>query len=796
MKNIKRFAVILLTICAVLVCASCKKCSKDKQKQNPVITNQNEVFLKVGNFQVSNNEAYYQLLNSYGLETLLSIVDDKILPAIQDEEGFKEYLDEVIYGDEEKSDELFNEFIESLPLSGLTEENYEAYYRLSYRRLEAAKKYFVENLEEDYTEEQLKDAFEGLYFKNNDLIIIRFDSRKEANEYLTKYNIDLENLNTGWQTTDGTKLSDAEVLAVFENIYQELNGVTTSGVKTYTYDQLSTVNATLANKVYNWKVNNYTKAPTMFGSQLFLVYKNAETANLENGVEVTFEAKKAEVKEYLIETQVTSTYSTMVALTNQVKNAKLEIYDSGLEAFYKLTYDNAYSNLGYSVDDYDAFVKTTKSSSENIFSYEVNGSRVYVTADELFATLKENYGTYLAALYIKQYIVLKDNSVYDITTGQILDQKTYDEYYKSEVTEYKEAFEDGDYASLGFDANYGWENFIRDYLGLLSEEKILINLDSTLYTNSYNTFKDKLTLGEEVKDEEGNVTQTVDQAIQNKMEEIFNKYLNVTAVGVKAYYDLDLDNKADEVAEDDTLANNLLALVYEKAAAIEQPIATALTTVILEYNLASKFDATWGAYKAAGLELALVSSASYTAASSKDETILEQLREQYADLLAFTKADNGTDLSGQDLSDGYTYTYTKIDENGTNNGNATTTVRSTDFVKVTGEDSDIIVSENVAYLYFVTKITKPYYINTSEGRYKPTRAQYETYLNKPADLTTAVKNCITSYYIPALNELASETAISNLVMEEALELLANVTYSDVEGLREYINACIKDTNAE
>ena len=486
----------------------------------------------------------------------------------------------------------------------------------------------------------------------------------------------------------------------------------------------------------------------------------------------------------------------MVALTNQVKNAKLEIYDSGLEAFYKLTYDNAYSNLGYSADDYDAFVKTTKSSTENIFSYEVNGSRVYVTANELFATLKENYGTYLAALYIKQYIVLKDNSVYDITTGQILDQKTYDEYYKSEVTEYKEAFEDGDYASLGFDANYGWENFIRDYLGLLSEEKILINLDSTLYTNSYNTFKDKLTLGEEEKDAEGNVTKTVDQAIQDKMEEIFNKYLNVTAVGVKAYYDLDLDNKADEVAEDDTLANNLLALVYEKAAAIEQPIATALTTVILEYNLASKFDATWGAYKAAGLELALVSSASYTAASSKDETILEQLREQYADLLAFTKADNGTDLSGQDLSDGYTYTYTKIDENGTNNGNATTTVRSTDFVKVTGEDSDIIVSENVAYLYFVTKITKPYYINTSEGRYKPTRAQYETYLNKPADLTTAVKNCITSYYIPALNELASETAISNLVMEEALELLANVTYSDVEGLREYINACIKDTNAE
>ena len=190
MKNIKRFAVILLTICAVLVCASCKKCSKNKNQVNPVISNPTAEFLKIGNFKVTNNEAYYQLLNSYGLELLLSIVDDKLLPAVQDEAGFEEYLDEVIYGDEEKTDEALNEFLADLPLSGLTEENYEDYYRLSYRRLEAAKKYFIENLEEDFTDEQLKTAFESLYFKNNDLLIIRFDSRKEANEYLTKRKIE------------------------------------------------------------------------------------------------------------------------------------------------------------------------------------------------------------------------------------------------------------------------------------------------------------------------------------------------------------------------------------------------------------------------------------------------------------------------------------------------------------------------------------------------------------------------------------------------------------------------------
>ena len=41
--------------------------------------------------------------------------------------------------------------------------------------------------------------------KTNDLIIIRFDSRNEANYFMTSNNIDLNYLNTGWQKTDGTK---------------------------------------------------------------------------------------------------------------------------------------------------------------------------------------------------------------------------------------------------------------------------------------------------------------------------------------------------------------------------------------------------------------------------------------------------------------------------------------------------------------------------------------------------------------------------------------------------------------
>ena len=68
-------------------------------------------------------------------------------------------LDEIIYGDEEKTDEVKQKFLDELILSGLSknpedDNYYETYYRLVYRRLEYAKKYFKEHMEEDYFKDE------------------------------------------------------------------------------------------------------------------------------------------------------------------------------------------------------------------------------------------------------------------------------------------------------------------------------------------------------------------------------------------------------------------------------------------------------------------------------------------------------------------------------------------------------------------------------------------------------------------------------------------------------------------
>ena len=91
---------------------------------------------------------FYQLLKSY--------------------EGEQMYLNELgyVYGDEEKTDEVKQKFLDELILSGLSknpedDNYYETYYRLVYRRLEYGKKYFKDHIEEDYfKDEDIEKAFE------------------------------------------------------------------------------------------------------------------------------------------------------------------------------------------------------------------------------------------------------------------------------------------------------------------------------------------------------------------------------------------------------------------------------------------------------------------------------------------------------------------------------------------------------------------------------------------------------------------------------------------------------------
>ena len=122
-KLTKIICFILISSC-LLACASCKKCKKDTETtpgdplllEIPTISTPDATFLKINDFNVTANQAYHQLLNSYGVDMMMNIIDDDLLPNNYSEEGFEEYLNKIIYQDEEPSEELLNKFLDELTL--------------------------------------------------------------------------------------------------------------------------------------------------------------------------------------------------------------------------------------------------------------------------------------------------------------------------------------------------------------------------------------------------------------------------------------------------------------------------------------------------------------------------------------------------------------------------------------------------------------------------------------------------------------------------------------------------------
>ena len=181
------------------------------------------------------------------------------------------------------------------------------------------------------------------------------------------------------------------------------------------------------------------------------------------------------------------------------------------------------------------YTRTEGVSDTVVVQFELDGTTHKLTADDLFARLVKRHGTDLAISYLNEYVVLQNSLVYNYLTGEVIVQNDYDDYYEDEVTAIKEAFEAGDYASAGYPSNYGWENFLRDHLGVTAEIELLYSPSSELYTQAYDVYEDKLAQG---KHEE----------ILEIATEIFNETFKVNAYALSVYVDADDDANADKLA--------------------------------------------------------------------------------------------------------------------------------------------------------------------------------------------------------------------------------------------------------
>ena len=933
-KMFKRILPCLLIVLSVFTIASCKDKTKYKYPTEfPEYTN-TDIFVEIDNLKVTKKDLYNRLVQSYGLEVLKNTIDEQLLANVvlteKQEQDFADQMLSLQYGtddvdslSEEEKAEALKAFEENMLSNGLhlkpVGENdplyYENYYRLEFKRYAKAlevlkteiKEFDEEALKNDedpyFTDADYLSYFTANFHKTYKLIIVTFDSEKQAKEIMAACDIDLNRLAGDWYSTStASKMTDAQIKDAFMNMYEKAYGKECEGAVTYTYDELYDITSStskdgvIAVKALELANGEYTHGPLLYTNRYYMMY--AEEIGTEYVNDAKKEIKFADSEEYIKEkdaknkvTAITDALkealyedlvissmisdedyyeNTIARIMNELRQeAGLEIFAEGLEVSYKLNYESAYSALD--ITEYDAFKATTNTSKTEVAKW--NGGSL--TVDQMFEALSNRYGALVTLLFMQQYVVLNSehNTVVNYATGEILDQDKYAEYVEEDIDSYKESFEEGNFASYGFPAEYGWANFLRDYIGLSSEAAIIVDFNSTLYEDVLALYTKALYTAdiEDVKvvvltDDEGNKTWglssdkwaethdtkvavvdetkvptlslawedadvegvktaneddkdtvllkqeyyghfilthqdasgnnvktlteiTVDQAVLEEYDVIYNETFSATASGLYVYYDANLDGKADEVAEEDaTLAKDLIYKLWSLARLedSQNKISENLTKVVRAYNLSNS--AEYVPYKQAGIRVKIISDSTYSNSTSADDKVKELVKNMWTDIVNY-KDEFGTtqSITGQSLDPIYRYI----------KNNKVLTVTAYQFA----DKYASVYAENGYYQLAVTKATNrtAYEYSTSTKTQKPSLYYYEQYLLDKDDREVTI-NCssqITSYYTPAITRLSNSTVVNHELMKECQALLSKVTFtSNNDALKANLEALIQSALAE
>lgn len=540
-KLFKRIIPCLLIVFSVFAIVACKDNTVYKYPSKAPLYTNGGIFAEIGDLKISNADIYNRLMQSYGLEEIENAIDAELLKDVvltaEQEKDFQDQMTNLIYGTldveeltaEEKA-EAEKAFELDMMSNGLSVDKndkasalyYENYYRLDYKRyvktLEVLTKEIIEHdaeLEEDedpyFKDSDYVSYFNSYFHKTYNLIIVTFESSKEAKDIMAQVGINVNSLTGGWVNNAGEKLNEQQVVNAFKEMYEIAYKKECSGVVEYTYEDLlefkgsSSIDGSIAAKAVNLEDGEYTHGPVAYSNRFFLMYAESVSSNFvyseddtfvveDNDANVTKDANNVvtelseELKEklfsYLVEQKLGTSSSAYENNINRVmyelrQEAGLEIFAEGLENDYKASYNSTFSSLD--ITEYDEFYATTNVSDTEVAKW--NGGSL--TVEEMFDALTTRYGAVITLLFVQQYIVLtsKHNTIVNYVTGEKLDSEKYAELVEEDIDSYKESFEEGDFETYGFPASYGWDNFLRDYLGLSEEAQIIVDFNSTLYND-------------------------------------------------------------------------------------------------------------------------------------------------------------------------------------------------------------------------------------------------------------------------------------------------------------------------
>ena len=460
----------------------------------------------------------------------------------------------------------------------------------------------------------------------------------------------------------------------------------------------------------------------------------------------------AEINAYLIEENFNDNIITQMLLELRAEN-NLVIYDNFLEAMYKAAYDYLYGTT-LKIEDYPEYKVNKKNSKTLVFALNPeNGEKVEVTAQKFFETLNASHGPQVVLGMMANYFVSSNpefNKLYNPVTNEIYDEEAFEEAVKTSIKNLKYYFNAGYYASNGFTSEYGWNNFLHDYLRMDDEYELVLNTDGL----------------EDAFKEYYKTTYTYEQILEEMKKIYDNDFYSLTVINVLVYTDYDQNGKPDEYELNEekeqtawtqlqeAKAQELLEAIYAAAPATgEDGLYKQLVAVVNEYSQATYNDPTWGTFKKFGLIAKAEAAADYTNTSSLVPEFLDKLSEVYKEIEQAGKAGTTFDTPFQVQGSFPTvYGYHKIAISGTK-----------DRVYATKEPDKTLGYEELrdSQLALLTENVYKLYLEMQEDTFEDEKEEILKELGFDADyeLSDELTAAIKAYYVPAVEALENENVI-------------------------------------
>lgn len=460
----------------------------------------------------------------------------------------------------------------------------------------------------------------------------------------------------------------------------------------------------------------------------------------------------AEINAYLIEENFNDNIITQMLLELRAKN-NLVIYDNFLEAMYKAAYDYLYGTT-LKIKDYPEYVVNNKNSKTLVYTLAPeNGTKVEVTAQDFFEELNRSHGPQVVLSMMANHFVISNpefNTLYNPETNEIYDKEAFEEAVKNSIKNVKYYFNAGYYASNGFTADYGWSNFLHDYLRMEDEYELALNTDGL--EDAFKAYYETTYSYEEILEE---------------MKKIYdNDFYALTVINVLVYTDYDQDGNPDSYELNDekeqtawtqlqeVKAQELLEKIYAAAPATgEDGLYKQLAAVVKEYSEATYDDPTWGTYKKFGLIAKAEAAADYNNTSSLVPEFLDKLSEVYKEIEQAGKAGTTFDTPFQvEGSFPTVYGYHKIAISATK-----------DRVYATKDPDKTLGYEELrdSQLALLTENVYKLYLEMQEKTFEDEKEEILKELGFEADykLTDELIKAIETYYVKAVENLENENKV-------------------------------------